>query len=44
MAGYLIANYSIENQEQYQGYLAAVGPTIAAHGGEILVPLPRGHI
>ena len=40
MAGYLIANYSIENQEQYQGYLAAVGPTIAAHGGEILVAGP----
>ena len=37
MAGYLIANYNITNPEGYQAYIAAVGPTIAAHGGEILV-------
>ncbi len=37
MAGYLIANYRIENPEAYQAYIAAVGPTIAAHGGEVLV-------
>ena len=35
MAGYLIANYRIENPEAYQAYIAAVGPTIAAHGGEV---------
>jgi len=40
MAGYLIANYEITNQEAYQGYIAAVGPTILAHGGEILVAGP----
>lgn len=40
MAGYLIANYRIENPEAYQAYIAAVGPTIAAHGGEILVAGP----
>lgn len=37
MAGYLIANYSITNPEGYQSYIAAVGPTILAHQGEVLV-------
>ena len=37
MAGYLIANYKITNPEGYQSYIAAVGPTILGHGGEILV-------
>ncbi len=37
MAGYLIANYNITNREGYQSYIAVVAPTIAAHGGEILV-------
>ncbi len=37
MAGYLIANYKITNPEGYQAYIAAVGPTILSHGGEILV-------
>jgi len=40
MAGYLIANYQITNEEGYQSYIASVGPTIAAHGGEILVAGP----
>ncbi len=40
MAGYLIANYSIENPEGYQAYIAAVGATIGAHGGEVLVAGP----
>ena len=40
MAGYLIANYQINNEEGYQGYIAVVGPTILAHGGEILVAGP----
>ena len=37
MAGYLIANYNITNPEGYQAYITAVGPTILAHQGEILV-------
>ena len=37
MAGYLIANYNLTNAEGYQSYIAVVGPTIVAHGGEILV-------
>ena len=40
MAGYLIANYNITNPEGYEKYIAAVVPTIAAHGGEILVAGP----
>ena len=40
MAGYLIANYNITNEEAYQQYLATVGPTIVTHGGEILVAGP----
>ncbi len=37
MAGYFIANARITNADGFEAYLAAVGPTIAAHGGEILV-------
>ena len=37
MAGYLIANYKVTNEDAYQGYLDAVGDTIFAHDGEILV-------
>ena len=40
MAGYLIANHNVTNPDGYQAYLAAVGPTIQAHGGEILVAGP----
>ena len=32
MAGYFIANYTITNPDRYQDYLAAVGPTLTAHG------------
>ncbi len=44
MAGYLIANYRITNPEGYQAYVAAVGPTIAAHGGELLVAGPGSEL
>ena len=40
MAGYLIANYNVTNEEGYLSYVAAVGPTILAHKGEILVAGP----
>ncbi len=40
MAGYLIANYQITNAEGYQAYIAAVGATILAHDGQILVAGP----
>ena len=37
MAGYFVANYTITNQAGYQQYLAAVGPTLEAHGAERVV-------
>jgi len=37
MAGYFVANYTITNQAEYQEYLAAVGPTLEAHGAESIV-------
>jgi len=37
MAGYFVANYTITNQAGYQEYLAAVGPTLEAHGAENIV-------
>ena len=40
MASYLVANYNVTNQEGYDQYLAAVGPTIMGHGGKILVAGP----
>jgi uncharacterized protein (DUF1330 family) len=44
MTAFLIANYDVTNEEAYQAYMAAVGPTIAAHGGEILVAGPDGEV
>ncbi|MEJ2323052.1 MAG: DUF1330 domain-containing protein [Gammaproteobacteria bacterium] len=40
MSAYLIANYTINDPAGYDAYVAAVGPTIFAHGGEILVAGP----
>jgi len=37
MAGYFVANYTITNQAEYKEYLAAVGPTLKAHGAENIV-------
>ena len=37
MAGYFVANYTITNQAGYREYLAAVGPTLTAHGAESIV-------
>jgi len=44
MSAYLIANYDITNADGYQSYIAAVGPTIVSHGGEILVAGPGSEI
>ena len=41
MSSYLVANYDVTNQEGYNAYLAAVGPTIVAHNGKILVAGPN---
>jgi uncharacterized protein (DUF1330 family) len=40
MASYLIANYNVVDQDGYNQYLGAVGTTIAAHEGKILVAGP----
>ncbi len=40
MAAYLITNYDVTDPEGYGRYTASVGPTILAHGGEILVAGP----
>lgn len=37
MAGYFVANYTIANQAGYEEYLAAVGPTLTAHGAETII-------
>ena len=37
MPGYFVANYKITNQAGYKEYLAAVGPTLTAHGAERVV-------
>jgi uncharacterized protein (DUF1330 family) len=37
MAGYFVANYTITNQDEYKQYLAAVGPSLQAHGAEGIV-------
>ena len=43
MAGYFIENYTITNQAGYQEYIAAVGPTLDAHGAERVV-VDRGSV
>jgi len=40
MAAYLIGNYDVTNPEGFSPYGPAVGPTIQAHGGKILVAGP----
>ena len=37
MAGYFVANYTITSPAGYKEYLAAVGPTLEAHGAESIV-------
>ncbi|MBY0521675.1 MAG: DUF1330 domain-containing protein [Sphingomonas sp.] len=37
MPAYLVANYKITDADGYRAYTAVVGPTLAAHGAEILV-------
>lgn len=37
MSAYLIANFELTNPAGYKSYVAAVLPTLEAHGAEILV-------
>ena len=36
MAGYVVANYKINDPEAFEKYPPAVGPTLAQYGGRIL--------
>ena len=40
MAGYVVVTYKVTNPDGFKAYTASVGPTIAAHAGEILVAGP----
>ena len=37
MPGYVIANYTINNPEEFEKYPPAVGPTLTQYGGRLLV-------
>ena len=41
MAAYVVANYDITNPEAFAAYPVAAGPTVMAHGGEILAADPE---
>ncbi|MEZ5557919.1 MAG: DUF1330 domain-containing protein [Pseudomonadales bacterium] len=36
MAAYFIAQYVVKDPQGYRAYGAAAGPTVAAHGGEVI--------
>jgi uncharacterized protein (DUF1330 family) len=44
MAAYVIASYTVTNQEGYAQYISAVGPTLRAHGAQILVAGAGGDV
>jgi uncharacterized protein (DUF1330 family) len=37
MTAYLVANVTVRNAEDMEAYAAAAGPTLAAHGGELIL-------
>ena len=37
MTAYLVANVTVRNAEKMEAYAAAAGPTLAAHGGELIL-------
>ena len=44
MAAYVIVSYTVTDQEGYALYIPAVGPTLRAHGAEILVAGAGGDV
>lgn len=44
MPGYLIANYTVTDEQGFAPYPPAVGPILAAHGGEPLVITPAAEV
>ena len=43
MTAYLVANVTVRNAKDMEAYAAAAGPTLVAHGGELILDgqLPR---
>ena len=37
MTAYLVAKFTVRNSEKMDAYAAAAGPTLAAHGGELVL-------
>ena len=37
MAAYIIVSYDVVDGDAYEAYVPGVGPTLAAHGAEVLV-------
>jgi uncharacterized protein (DUF1330 family) len=37
MTAYLVANVTVRNAEKMEAYAAAAGPTLEAHGGELIL-------
>lgn len=37
MTAYLVANFTVRNPEDMEAYAAAAGPTLDAHGGELIL-------
>ena len=37
LAAYLVANVTVRDAEKMEAYAAAAGPTLAAHGGELIL-------
>lgn len=44
MTTYLVASYTITDPEGYAAYPAAVGPTLLAYGGELIVGDFQSHV
>jgi len=44
MAAYFVANYRVTNPEGYANYVPVVGPTLAAHGAEVLAADSAGEV
>ena len=41
MAAYVIAQVKLKNPEKFAAYGKAAGPTIAEHGGELIIRAPK---
>ncbi len=44
MPAYIVANQTITDPETFEKYARAAGPTVAAHGGKLLVAGPGSEV